>query len=56
MLVVGHIVEVDQPTNDIVFEPLLVDAAAPEADHIDLLGAQMPDPQFIIWRRVVDRR
>ncbi len=56
MLVVGHVVEIHQPADDVVFQTLLIDAALAQADHIDLLGAQVLDPELVVGRRIVDRR
>ena len=44
MLVVGHVVEVDQAADDIVLQPLLIDIAGAEADTVDLPRSQMRGP------------
>ncbi len=56
MLIVGDIVEIDQPAHDVVFQALLVDTPATETDYIDLLSAQMPNPKLVVRRRIVDCR
>jgi hypothetical protein len=44
VLVVGNIVEIHQPADDIVFQPRLVDAASAQRHYFALIRAQVLNP------------
>ncbi len=53
MSVVGHIIEVHQAADHIIFQPRLFETATAQGNHIPLVCAQMLNPQLIGHRRVM---
>jgi hypothetical protein len=47
MVIVGDIIEIDQPADHVILQPHLFDTAFAQGQDFHLPGAQMLDPQFI---------